>query len=66
MILSLHSVIPIVPGLGHYQTMLAVVQNDIASALEIGANTMLNMAAMAMAIALVSALALKVKPRKGE
>jgi hypothetical protein len=46
--------------------MLAVVQNDIASALEIGANTMLNMAAMAMAIALVSALALKVKPRKGE
>lgn len=56
--------IPIVPGFGLYQTMLALVQNDIPQALETGANTILNIAAMAIAMALVSVLALKMKPRK--
>lgn len=57
------AVIPIVPGLGLYQTMLALVQNDIPQALEIGANTILNIAAMAIAMALVSVLALKMKSK---
>lgn len=57
------AVIPIVPGIGLYQTMLALVQNDISSALEIGANTILNIAAMAIAMAMVSVLALKMKSR---
>ncbi|NLY42554.1 MAG: threonine/serine exporter [Clostridiaceae bacterium] len=53
------AVIPIVPGFGLYQTMLALVQNDITSALEIGTKTILNIAAMAIAIALVSVLAVR-------
>ena len=36
------AIIPIVPGLGLYETMLAFVQNDILSALEIGADTIFN------------------------
>ena len=58
------AVIPIVPGVGLYQTMLALVQNNITSALEIGTNTILNIAAMAVAMALVNILALKIKSRK--
>ena len=57
------AIIPIVPGLGLYQTMLALVQNDISSALEIGASTILNIASMAIAMAVVSVLALKMKSR---
>jgi uncharacterized membrane protein YjjB (DUF3815 family) len=58
------AVIAMVPGLGLYQTMLALVQNDIQHALEIGANTILNIAAMAVAMAFVSVFALKMKSRK--
>ncbi|HHZ01544.1 MAG TPA: threonine/serine exporter [Tissierellia bacterium] len=58
------AVIPIVPGFGLYETMLAIVQNNIFLALEIGTNTILNIAAMAMAMALVSILAGKIKYRK--
>lgn len=58
------AVIPIVPGLGLYQTMLSLVQNNIMQALEIGANTILNIAAMAIAMALVSVSTLKMKSRK--
>jgi len=52
-------VIPIVPGLGLYQTMLAFVQNDIFSALEIGVNTILNIGAMAIAMALMGLVVVK-------
>lgn len=58
------AIIPIVPGFGLYETMLAFVQNDILSALEIGADTILNIVAMATAMALVSAAAIKMKPGK--
>ncbi len=58
------AVIAMVPGFGLYQTMLALVQNNIPQALEIGVNTILNIAAMAIAMALVSVLALKMKSRK--
>ena len=57
------AVIPIVPGFGLYQTMLALVQNNIPSALETGVTTILNIGAMAVAMALVSLVALKWKSR---
>ncbi len=57
-------VIPIVPGLGLYETILAFVQNDISSALETGVKTILNIGCMAIAMALVSLLAFKIKMAK--
>nr|WP_312577320.1 threonine/serine exporter family protein [Sedimentibacter sp.] len=57
------AVVPIVPGLGLYQTMLAFVQDDISGALEIGVETLLNIGAMAIAMALMSLLASKLPIR---
>lgn len=54
------ALIPIVPGLGLYQTMLAFVQNDIFGALEIGVNTILNIGSMAIAMALMSLIVVKI------
>ncbi len=53
------AVVPIVPGLGLYQMMLEFVQNDIYEALLIGVKTLLNIGAMAIAIALVSLILTK-------
>ena len=53
------AVVPIVPGLGLYEMMLAFVQNDIYGALYIGVKTLLNIGAMAIAIALVSLILTK-------
>ncbi len=58
------SVIPIVPGLGLYETILAFVQNDIQKALETGVNTILNISCMAIAMAMISLIALKVRTKK--
>ncbi|MGD9569256.1 MAG: threonine/serine exporter family protein [Sedimentibacter sp.] len=58
------AVIPIVPGIGLYNTILAFVQEDIFLALETGVNTILNISCMAIAMALVSLLALKIKFKK--
>ncbi|WP_313341752.1 threonine/serine exporter family protein [Sedimentibacter sp.] len=58
------SVIPIVPGLGLYETILAFVQNDIQKALETGVNTILNIGSMAIAMALISLIALKAHTKK--
>lgn len=58
------SVIPIVPGLGLYQTILAFVQDDIFLALETGVNTILNIGAMAVAMAMVSLMAMKIVIKK--
>lgn len=54
------AVIPMVPGLGLYQTMLAFVQNDIPSALNIGVDTLVNIGAMAIAMTLISIIAPKI------
>lgn len=54
-------IIPIVPGLGLYETILAFVEDDIFLALETGANTILSIGCMAVAMALVSLLAFKFK-----
>jgi len=53
------AVVPIVPGLGLYQTMLSFVQDDLSSALEIGVGTILNIGAMAIAMALISLISSK-------
>lgn len=58
------SLIPIVPGWGLYQTMYAVVQNDIFQALEIGVNTIVNIGAMAVAMAVVGLFTSKLKFNK--
>lgn len=57
-------VIPIVPGIGLYETILAFVQDDIFLALETGVTTILNIGCMAIAMALVSLLAYKIRSKK--
>lgn len=54
-------VIPIVPGLGLYETILAFVRDDIFLALETGVNTILNIGCMAVAMAMVSLIAFKIR-----
>ena len=53
-------VIPIVPGLGLYETILAFVEDDIFLALETGVTTILNIGCMAVAMAMVSLIAFKI------
>jgi len=48
------AVIPLVPGLGLYQTMLFFVQGQLQSGMQTGAQTMIALAEMAMAIAISS------------
>lgn len=55
------AIIPIVPGLGLYKTILAFVQDDLSLALETGVSTILNIGCMAVAMAMVSLTALKIK-----
>lgn len=59
------AVIPIVPGLGLYETILAFVQDDIFLALKVGTNTILNIGSMAIAMAIISLIAIKlrIKPK---
>jgi uncharacterized membrane protein YjjB (DUF3815 family) len=54
------AVIPIVPGLGLYQTLLAFVQDDIFGALKIGVDTIVNIGAMAIAMTLMSLISTKI------
>lgn len=54
-------VIPIVPGLGLYETILAFVEDDVFLALETGINTILSIGCMAVAMALVSLTANRIK-----
>lgn len=48
------AVIPLVPGVGLYQTMLFMAQGQLQPGLQTGAQTMLALAEMAMAIAISS------------
>lgn len=48
------AVIPLVPGLGLYQTMLFFVQGQLQLGMQTGAQTMIALAEMAMAIAISS------------
>ncbi len=53
-ILITAAIVPLVPGVGLYHTMLALVQDDIMRSLETGVETMLVAGAIAMAIAIVA------------
>lgn len=48
------ALIPIVPGLGLYETMLAFVRGFVQDGLEIGVRTISNIGAMALAMAIIS------------
>ena len=53
-IFSLIGIVPLVPGGGLYQTMLALVMDDYSAALSTGVQTMLIAGAIALAIAVVA------------
>ena len=53
------AVVPIVPGIGLYEMMLEFVQNDIYEAILTGVKTLINIGAMAIAIAFVSLILTK-------
>lgn len=52
------AVIPMVPGLGLYQTMLSFIQGDIPLALETGVTTLTSIGAMAIALTAASLITL--------
>lgn len=54
---TLPGVIPFVPGLGIYKTMLALIRNDFESFQKTGTNTLMVTLAMAMAIAFINVIA---------
>lgn len=58
------AIIPLVPGIGLYQTMLQLVQKEYTTALIKGVQTLFIAGAMAVAIALINVVARMVFPRK--
>ena len=59
------SVIPMVPGAGLYNTMLALVQNRYADAAEAGSNTMLAAGAIALGISIAASVAYALRRGQG-
>ncbi|MBR5704891.1 MAG: threonine/serine exporter family protein [Deltaproteobacteria bacterium] len=60
------SIIPLVPGIGLYNTMLYVVEGDYGNAVQTGAATVLGICGIALAITMSSVLAGAFHPRKKE
>ena len=58
------SVIPLGPGLGLYRTMLSLVEGDLSAAGRLGADTLLALGAIALAIAVTSLVARLIFSRK--
>ena len=58
------AIIPLVPGIGLYQTMLKLVQNDFSAALTQGVQTVFIAGAIAVAVAIINVLARFVIPRR--
>ena len=58
------AIIPLVPGIGLYQTMLKLVQNDYGAALTKGVQTVFIAGAMAVAVAIINVLARFIIPRR--
>lgn len=58
------SVIPLVPGLGLYRTMLSLVEGNLSIAARTGADTFLALGAIALAIAVTSLAARLIFSRK--
>ena len=59
------SVIPMVPGAGLYNTMLALVQNRYADAAAAGSNTMLSAGAIALGISIAASVAYALRRGRG-
>jgi len=59
------SVIPMVPGAGLYNTMLALVQNRYADAAAAGSNTMLSAGAIALGLSIAASTAYGIRRGKG-
>lgn len=57
------SIIPTVPGLGLYRTMMALSQNDLAAAGSIGLETLAGIGAIALALTIAAVLFGSVRPR---
>ena len=60
------SIIPLVPGIGLYNTMLYVVEGNYSKAVNTGAATVLGICGIALAITMSSVLVSAVHPRKKE
>ena len=60
------AIIPLVPGLGLYNTMLYVVDGDYGSAMTTGTATVLGICGIALAITMSSVLVGAVHPRRKE
>ena len=58
------AIIPLVPGIGLYQTMLHLVRNEYETALSQGVQTVFIAGAMAVSIAIINVLARFIFPRK--
>lgn len=58
------AIIPLVPGVGLYQTMLKLVQNEYKEALTKGVQTLFIAGSIAVAIAIINILARFIIPRK--
>ena len=58
------SIIPLVPGIGLYNTMLYVVEGDYGNAVRTGAATVLGICGIALAITMASVLFSAFHPRK--
>lgn len=60
------AIIPLVPGIGLYNTMLYVVEGNYSKAVNTGAATVLGICAIALAITMSSVLVSAFHPRKKE
>ena len=58
------AVIPMVPGAGLYNTMLALVQNRYADAAAAGSNTMLSAGAIALGLSIAASAAYAIRRQK--
>jgi Uncharacterized conserved protein len=58
------AIIPLVPGIGLYQTMLHLVRNEYEAAVSQGVQTVFIAGAMAVSIAIINVLARFIFPRK--
>lgn len=63
-VLIFPAVIPMVPGLGLYQTMLSFIQGDIPLALETGVTTLTSIGAMAIALTTAGLIALFIRSKQ--
>lgn len=50
------ALIPIVPGLGLYRSMMAISQNDVASAMSLGVSALAGIGAIALALTITTVL----------